>query len=77
VIVRGKLKTAGTGGHFLGGVMAANVDLGQNTVLGNAVVQYSNCALIKALAGSAVPSSASGRAWVELNAPLQARCMMA
>ncbi len=66
VIVRGRLKTTGTGGHFLGGVMAANVELDQNTVLGNAVVQYSNCALIKALAGSAFPSFAQGRSWVEL-----------
>lgn len=66
IIVRGSLKTTGTGGHFLGGVMAANVELDQNTVLGNAVVQYSNCALIKALAGSAFPNFARGRSWVEL-----------
>jgi hypothetical protein len=66
VIVRGTLSTQGTGGHFMGGVMAANVDLLQNTVLGNAVIQYSSCAVAKALAGTAIPTFARGRAWVEL-----------
>jgi hypothetical protein len=66
VIVRGRLKTTGTGGHFNGGVMAANVDLEQNTVLGDAVISYSSCAISKALAGSAIPRVARGRAWVEL-----------
>jgi hypothetical protein len=66
VIVRGRLKTAGTGGHFNGGVMAANVDFEQNTVLGNAVIQYSRCAIDRALNGSAQPALARGRSWVEL-----------
>ena len=35
VMVRGKLKTNGTGGHFNGAVMAANVDLDDNTVIGD------------------------------------------
>lgn len=66
VIAKGSLKTSGTGGHFNGGVMAANVDLEQNTVLGNAVVTYSRCAVTKALNGTAVPQFARGRSWVEL-----------
>jgi hypothetical protein len=66
VIVRGRLKTTGTGGHFTGGVMAANVNLDQNTVLGDAVIRYSSCAISKALAGSALPVFARGRSWVEL-----------
>ncbi|MBX6331171.1 MAG: hypothetical protein IRY91_04930 [Gemmatimonadaceae bacterium] len=66
VIVRKNLQTTGTGGHFNGGVLAANVDFEQNTVLGNAVVNYSQCALNKAVQGSASPSLAHGRSWVEL-----------
>lgn len=66
VIVRGRLKTTGTGGHFNGGVMAANVDLAQNTVLGNAVVNYSSCALIKALSATAPGALLSERSWVSM-----------
>jgi hypothetical protein len=66
VIVRGMLKTSGTGGHFNGGVLAANVDLDQNVVIGNAVIQFSRCTLLKALNGSATPVSAVERAWYEV-----------
>ena len=66
VIVRGTLRTQGTGGHFNGGVMAANVDLEQNVVLGNAVVRFSECAVMKALAGSSAPMFARGRGWSEM-----------
>jgi hypothetical protein len=66
VIVKGSLSSAGTGGHFYGGVMAANVDLSQNSLLGNGVVQYSGCAISKALAGVATPTFAVGRSWAEL-----------
>lgn len=66
VIVKGHLKTAGTGGHFNGGVMAANVDLEQNTVLGNAVVNFSRCAIYQATINSAVPQKMMERAWVDM-----------
>jgi hypothetical protein len=66
VIVKGSLKTTGTGGHFNGGVMAANVDLEQNTVLGDAVVHFSRCAINKALTAVGTPVLAKGRSWVEL-----------
>lgn len=66
VIVKGSLKTTGTGGHFNGGVMAANVDLEQNTLLGNAVIHFSSCAINKALAGTAQPVFSNGRSWAEL-----------
>jgi hypothetical protein len=66
VIVKGHLKTTGTGGHFNGGVIAANVDLEQNTVLGNAVVNFSSCALLKALNGSASAALLQERSWVNL-----------
>jgi hypothetical protein len=66
VIVRGNLRTTGTGGHFNGGVMAANVDLEQNTVLGNAVVSFSRCALMRASLGASQPAPARERAWADM-----------
>jgi hypothetical protein len=46
--------------------MAANVDLEQSTLLGNAVVNFSSCALSKALAGTATPAFVARRSWTEL-----------
>ena len=71
IIVRGELRTAGTGGHFNGVVMAANVAVGgeltsTNTVSGAATFRYSSCALQSALRGSAMPVAMRDRAWVEL-----------
>jgi hypothetical protein len=66
VIVRGTLRTSGTGGHFNGGVMAANIELDANTVLGDAIVNYSSCAINQALMGSASPQWVDHRAWSEL-----------
>lgn len=66
VIVRHSLKTTGTGGHFNGGVIAANVDLEQNTVLGDAVINYSSCANLRALTASASGDLLRERAWINL-----------
>lgn len=66
VIVKGSLKTTGTGGHFNGGVMAANVTLEQNVVLGNAVIQYSRCAILAAQMGATLPSRAIQRGWADM-----------
>jgi hypothetical protein len=69
VIVRGTLSTAGTGGHFNGGVIAANVNLETSTVLGNALVQYSSCAVTRAILNNANLSRArplEDRSWVDL-----------
>ena len=66
VIVRGDLDTQGTGGHFNGGVMAANVNLQQNTFLGNAVVTFSKCIMAKVLSAVAAPIPMAARPWTEL-----------
>lgn len=66
VIVRGSLKTTGTGGHFNGGVMAANVDLEQSTVLGDAIISYSSCAVTTALQASAPGRLVRERSWAEV-----------
>jgi hypothetical protein len=64
VIVRGDLSTAGQGGHFNGAVMAANVNLDNNSVLGDALVQYSQCAKVKALTNAAPGAQLRSRGWL-------------
>lgn len=66
VIVRGHLSTQGTGGHFNGAVMAADVDFEQNSVLGNAVIDYSMCAINAALVGAGIPKRVRVRSWAEM-----------
>jgi hypothetical protein len=66
VIVRGALDTQGTGGHFNGGVIAANVNLEQNDVLGDAVITFSSCAIMKALQASAPGRLLKERSWANL-----------
>jgi len=70
VFVKGELSTAGTGGHFNGGVVAANVNLGTSTVLGNAVVSYSSCAVTRAVLGNSALTKVrplTMRSWVDLS----------
>lgn len=64
VIVRGRLVTQGTGGHFNGAVLAADANLNQNTILGNAAVQYSSCAVWKALVYAAPGAPIRSRGWM-------------
>jgi hypothetical protein len=71
VFVKGELKTTGTGGHFNGGVVAANVDLGTSTVLGNAVVSYSSCSVERAILNNKALTKVrplAMRSWVDLSA---------
>jgi hypothetical protein len=70
VIVRGELQTAGTGGHFNGGVIAANVNLDSSTVLGNALVQYSACSVTRAILNNANLTRVrplERRSWVDIS----------
>ena len=67
IIVRGTVKSTGTGAHIWGGVMAANVDLdGDQTVLGNSYIYYSSCALYNVMFAASFPKLAKNRAWVNL-----------
>jgi hypothetical protein len=66
VIVRGHITTQGTGGHFFGAVMAADVNLEQNTVLGDALIQYSSCSVSNALVGSGTAKRLAQRAWTDI-----------
>ena len=70
VFIKGELTTQGTGGHFNGGVVAANVNLGTSTVLGNAVVSYSSCAVNRAILGNSALTKVrplTMRSWVDLS----------
>lgn len=66
VIVRGALSTQGSGGHFNGGVIAANVNLNPLSVLGDAEVTFSSCAINRALMASAQGAPLRERSWVNL-----------
>lgn len=67
VIVRGTLRTTGSGAGVVGVVMAANVLLDDETsILGNSYVQYSSCAVQWALTASSMPEPVKERAWIEV-----------
>jgi hypothetical protein len=72
VIIKGTLIAVGggAGGHFYGGVIAANVILDDNTVTGNALVDYSRCAVTRAVLNSAALTRVrpiEDRGWVDLS----------
>ena len=69
--IKGHLETAGGGGiqHFQGGVIAANADLEQNSVLGTADIVYSSCAVERAILNNAALARAkplAQRSWIDL-----------
>ncbi len=69
LIVRGRMRTAGGGAgsiHFRGAVMAANVDLDDNRLGGNAQIQYSSCVLQRAQTAAGIGSQLRSRGWLQL-----------
>ena len=66
VIATGRVRSAGTGGHVFGGVMAQNVELDPNVITGNSVINYSNCAIQRALLGAGAVRAISERSWAQL-----------
>lgn len=70
VIIKGTLTTTGTGGHFVGGVVAANVNLDLSTVLGDAVIQFSSCSVARAILNNSSLTQVrplERRSWVDLS----------
>ena len=72
VIIRGTLRAVGggAGGHFRGGVVAANVVLESTTVTGNALVEYSSCSVTRAILNNSNLTRArplASRSWVDLS----------
>lgn len=69
VIVTGGVNIRGTGTDdvkFFGGVIAQDITLDDSKLSGNAEVNYSSCAIRRALRGSATMSTLNERAWVQL-----------
>lgn len=66
IIATGMLKANGTGNKITGGVLAQNADLDDNSLIGNPVVNFSRCAISKALSASANVKPLTDRSWVQL-----------
>ena len=66
VIVMGEVRSTGTGGHITGGVMARDANLTISFFAGNSVVDYSACAVDRALRGSARAKPLSSRGWAQV-----------
>jgi Tfp pilus assembly protein PilX len=73
IYIKGRIETAGGGGvqHFHGGMVAANAQLEQNSVLGTADIVYSSCAVDRAITNNPALTRAkplAQRSWVDLSA---------
>lgn len=69
VIVTGGVNIRGTGSDdvkFYGGVLAQDITLDDSKLSGNAMVNYSSCAIRRAVQGSATPIPLAERSWVQL-----------
>lgn len=66
VIVLGEVRSTGTGGHVYGGLMARNASLDPSVITGNSVVNYSSCAVARALMGAASVNPLNERSWAQL-----------
>ncbi|MCZ6753776.1 MAG: pilus assembly PilX N-terminal domain-containing protein [Gemmatimonadetes bacterium] len=66
VIVQGRVRSTGTGGHIYGGLMANGVSLNPTSLTGNSVAQFSTCAIARALNGTSVVQPVTGRAWTQI-----------
>jgi hypothetical protein len=66
VIVLGRIRSTGTGGHIFGGLMAEDADLEVNLLSGNSVVSYSTCSLNRALQGSSRAKVLRERSWAQV-----------
>lgn len=66
VVVLGTVTSTGTGGHFYGGLLAQNASFTSALLSGNSVVNYSACAVQRALRGSARATPLAERSWARL-----------
>jgi hypothetical protein len=66
VLVKGTLRTSGAGGWITGAAIARAVSFGTAGVLGAPVVQFSRCAVSRALTQSATLVPLAERGWAEL-----------
>ena len=67
VLVDGRLRTSGNGNKINGAVMARNVDLDENFLGGTPTVNYSACAINRALNSNASVVPLAERGWAQLH----------
>ena len=69
IIVQGTFETQGNGNRVYGGVMAGNATLGGQTLTGGSEVQYSNCAVQRAIFNSSLTRARPlrNRSWVDVS----------
>src|SRR5689334_12577371 len=68
IVAKGGIKIAGTGNKITGALLAQDVDLGdKNTISGNTTLQFSSCAINKAVMGSAFAEPIAFRSWAQLH----------
>jgi len=67
IVAKGGIKISGTGNKITGALLAQDVDLGDdNSISGNTTLQFSSCALNKAIQGSAFAEPIAFRSWVQM-----------
>ena len=69
IIVQGNFETQGSGNRVFGGILAGNATLGQQTLTGGSVIQYSNCAVQRAIFNSRLTRvrRLPNRSWVDVS----------
>jgi hypothetical protein len=67
IVAKGGIKVNGNGNKITGALLAQDVALDdQNSISGNTTLQYSSCAISKALAGLASAEPLTQRSWVQI-----------
>jgi len=67
IVAKGGIKISGTGNKITGALLAQDVAIDdQNSISGNTTLQFSSCALNKAIQGSAFAEPLAYRSWVQM-----------
>jgi hypothetical protein len=67
IVAKGGIKVDGNGNKITGALLAQDVAIDdQNSISGNTTLQFSSCALAKAIQGSAFAELFGSRSWVQL-----------
>ncbi len=69
IIVQGQFETQGNGNKVFGGVLAGNATLGADLLTGSSVVQFSSCAVSRAIVNSTLTRARRlpYRSWVDVS----------
>jgi hypothetical protein len=68
IVAKGGIKINGTGNKITGALLAQDVDISdKNSISGNTTLQFSSCALNKAIQGSAFAEPIAYRSWAQLH----------